>query len=110
MKPHVAMFVMIAAAFVARASAGVAADEEENPTIQIRLHPAAAPCAALKYALLPPILDRRPGNAITQYLKAPSEYSRMYADEKLWDKLQNWMEMPLPELRGSGGSVATTPG
>ena len=71
MRRQFAMFVMIAATCAAVAPAALAADKDENPTIQIRLHPAAAPCPALKYELLPPLLDRRSGNAV-QYLKAPT--------------------------------------
>ena len=99
MKRQLRMCVMIAAVFAALASAGLAADKDENPTIKIRLHPAASPCPALKYQLLPPLLDRKPGNAVVQYLKAPHEYTSLYADEKYWNMLDQWIDMPLPELR-----------
>ena len=79
--------------------AGLAADKDENPTIKIRLHPAPAPRPALKYQLLPPLLDRRPGNAAVQYLKGPHEHTGLYSDQKFWILLDQWREMPLPELR-----------
>lgn len=99
MKRQLRIFVVIAALFAALVSAGLAADKNENPTIKIQLHPAPAPCPALKYELLPPLLDRRPGNALTQYLKAPSEYTGLYSNRKFWDLLDDWTGTPLPELR-----------
>src|SRR5258708_7534530 len=39
------------------------------PTMKLQLQPAAAPVPALKYVLLPPYLDRTPGNASPMYYR-----------------------------------------
>jgi hypothetical protein len=95
---------MIGAVLAVLAPAAIAADtEKEEDTslkiVKIVLHPAAAPRPALKYQLLPPLVDRRPGNAVTQYLKAPHEYAGLYSNRKFWDLLDEWAGTPLPELR-----------
>jgi hypothetical protein len=99
MKRFLGMSLMMGAMCAALATAALAADEEVNPLIKIVLHPAAAPRPALKYQLLPPLSDRRPGNAVTQYLKAPHEYAKLYSDKKFWDAIERWTGLPLPELR-----------
>lgn len=104
MRRRFGTLVIIAAAIALLAPVAMAADKEaEEDTslkiIKITLHPTPAPRPALKYQLLPPLVDRRPGNAVTQYLKAPHEYANMYSDTKFWDTLRELMRMPLPELR-----------
>ena len=66
---------------------------QDCPTSGRRPHP------ALKYQLLPPLIDRRPGNAVTQYMKAPHERNVLFSDRKFWETVMAWMEMPLSELR-----------
>ena len=91
-----ARFVTVSAALI---SVGLAAEKEKVRTVKIVLHPAAAPRPALKYQLLPPLIDRRPGNAVTQYMKAPHERNVLFSDRKFWETVMAWMEMPLSELR-----------
>ena len=43
--------------------------DDEPPTRRLTLYPAAEPRPALKYQLLPPLVDRRPGNAAVLYNK-----------------------------------------
>jgi hypothetical protein len=65
------------------------------PTIKLQLQPAAAPVPALKYALLPPYLDRTPGNA------APMYYRTMLAlrpQVQEGQKVSDWLELPLRDL------------
>ena len=80
-------------------SGGQASDDTEDPTIQIVLHPAHEPRPALKYQLLPPFLDRRPGNAAVHYLKVPHEQAHLFSNQEFWNTICKWLEMPLPELR-----------
>jgi hypothetical protein len=75
------------------------ADADQSPPIKFLLHPAAEPHPALKYQLLPPLLDRRPGNAAVHYLKVPHEQTRLFSDQAFWDTIDKWSAMPLPELR-----------
>ena len=49
------------------------------------LYPAREPRPALKYQLLPPLLERRPGNAALHYLKVPHEQTHLFADAAFWD-------------------------
>ena len=83
------------------ASRGQVSEESDtgDPPIQIVLHPAGEPRPALKYRLLPPFLDRRPGNAAVNYLKVPHEHTALYSDGEFWTTICKWIEMPLPELR-----------
>ena len=97
MKRYVAMLLLLGIAMTTAAS--VAADSNEPPPIKIVLHPAGEPHPALKYQLLPPLLDRRPGNAAVQYLKVPHEQTRLFSDQVFWDTIDKWTEMPIPELR-----------
>jgi hypothetical protein len=99
MRRYLGVLAMTAVAMAALGSAACGADDENNPTFKVVLHPAPAPRPALKYQLLPPLVDCHPGNAATQYLKAPHEYSTMYGDDKLCDTLDKLRAMPLPELR-----------
>ncbi len=66
--------------------------------VQLVLYPAPEPKPALKYHLLPPLLDRKPGNAAVLYNKAVAERYQFYADGKAWEQIVKWMEMPLAEL------------
>jgi hypothetical protein len=99
MKWHFGVFLAAAAILVAIAPAGPASGEEKDPTIKIVLHPAAAPRPALKYQLLPPFLDRRPGNAAVHYLKVPHDRTALFADNEFWETIVKWLDLPLPELR-----------
>jgi len=76
------------------------ADENKAPTTKLVLHPMAAPRPALRYQLLPPLLDRRPGNAAVLYNKVPAERTAFFNKfGKTWDKIQKWQETPLSDPR-----------
>jgi hypothetical protein len=74
-------------------------DEQKIPVVKITLHPAAETRPALKYQLLPPIGERKPGNAAVIYNRIPAEYYHFFADDKVWDDLCNLLDAPLSELR-----------
>jgi hypothetical protein len=68
--------------------------------IQIVLYPAPEPRPALKYQLLPPFPDRRPGNAAVRWNAIPAE-QRAYVEE-YWEHVEEitkWMEIPLDDPR-----------
>jgi hypothetical protein len=96
MKRYVAMLLLLASAIP---TAAAAADSNDPQPIKIVLHPAGEPRPALTYQLLPPLLDRRPGNAAVQYLKVPHEQTRLFSDQAFWDTIDKWTEMPIAELR-----------
>lgn len=75
-----------------------AARQEPEPT-QIMLYPAAAPRPALRYQLLPPLLDRRPGNAAVDYGKVTAEQIPFFSNFKLLNEVNELNTAPLEELR-----------
>jgi hypothetical protein len=102
------IFVTIAAVLsLAAASGTMAADSpdipEEQKTVHVVLYPAAEPRPALKYQLLPPFPERRPGNAAVWWNRLPaersnflSEFSKEYQES---GKFVVWMEIPLGDPR-----------
>jgi hypothetical protein len=70
--------------------------EEEKKTVQIVLYPAPEPRPALKYQLLPPFLERRPGNAAVWWNGLPGERECFFAEfDKVLEKILAWMDMPV---------------
>jgi len=66
---------------------------------KIVLYPAPEPRPALRYQLLPPIVDRRPGNAAVFYNRIPAERTPFFRDYKLLSKVAGLQMAPLAELR-----------
>jgi len=98
------------AALAQSLAGGKRPEEDEVPTVKLVLHPAAEPRPALKYLLLPPVIDRRPGNAAVLYGKVTAEQQQFFGDKELWEKIVKWIDTPLKsfpkeEARGplSGG-------
>ena len=92
--------------FLAGATAAPADDTDNSAPTKIILYPGAEVVPSLKYQLLPPLLDRRPGNAVVQYLKVPHEQTALFADRAFWETMSKWAEMPLPELRKVANGTA----
>ncbi len=70
---------------------------DQIPVVQLTIHPAAEPQPALKYQLLPPILDQTPGNAVPLYATAIQLTGglRHQNNEKY---LKNLLDTPLNKL------------
>jgi hypothetical protein len=75
--------------------------------ISVTIHPAAEPKPALKYHLLPTLLESTPGDAVPLYAKALMEYVRLWTQignnpaaskEYGIDHLNEWLEMPPDKL------------
>jgi hypothetical protein len=81
----------------------MASGEEEQKPVQIVLYPSPEAKPALKYQLLPPFLERRPGNAAVWWNRVTAErsnfYANLYAEGGLWDKIEKWMDIPLGDPR-----------
>lgn len=75
-----------------------AATKDQPPTVKLVLQPAPEPRPALKYVLLPPITDRRPGNAAVWYGKVTAEQRQFFGNTELWEKIDKWLEAPLAEI------------
>lgn len=88
------------AAFVALAQPSMAEETAATPETLIRLtlHPAAAPRPALKYRLLPELLEMRPGNPIQGYMKCMMEQRKFLFDEEAIRRRETLLAMPLKEL------------
>jgi len=102
-----ALFAVLLLALVsASAAAGESAtkpapsDDNKAPTVKLVLHPAPAPRPALKYQLLPRLVDRRPGNAAVLYNQAPAEQTALLMEfGKRWPKIEKWQQVPLGDPR-----------
>jgi hypothetical protein len=103
---HPSTVVIVAAAMLA--SVGVlsaargenapkAAAEDEVRTVRLVLTPAAEPLAALKYRLLPGVLDCKPGNAAVMYNKLGLMLAENGQSEAA-EKIAEWIDVPLAEL------------
>jgi hypothetical protein len=77
------------------------ADETtSNPELLIRLNvpPARAPKPALRYLLLPELLEMNPGNPIQSYLKCFMEQHKFFFDKDSFERREKLLTMPLKEL------------
>lgn len=66
---------------------------------QLSLHPAAAPVPALKYQLLPEVIDQTPGNAAQYYYRAllPEAFSHR-RQKDIDEKMERLKKTPLKDL------------
>jgi hypothetical protein len=76
---------------------------EPQKAVKITLHTMAAPRPVLKYQLLPPFLDRKPGNAAVLWNRIPAErthfFNDFYKEGGDWDKIDAWVQIPLSDPR-----------
>jgi hypothetical protein len=72
-----------------------AESDDQAPTTQLRIYPAAEPSPAMRYRLLPSLIDMRPGNAAVFYNKAALMYSQAGDRRKELEKIDDWLEMPI---------------
>ena len=93
--------VLLAAEVASQPSKTPAAKEQE--AVKITLHPMAATRPALKYQLLPPFLDRRPGNAAVRWNRLSAEQTQFLTELNkpggLWEKADKWMALPIGDPR-----------
>lgn len=93
-----AVCLVHAAAQAADPKAAAKKPEDAPPAVRIALWPAAEPSPALRYRLLPPLLDRQPGNAAVFYDKAALMYQQNPELTKQADKVSQWNDLPLDKL------------
>jgi hypothetical protein len=83
-------------------------DNLETQPAKITLYPAPEAKPALKYQLLPPILDRRPGNAAVWWNRMLAERTTFFANFFFgksgewggqWKDVEKWMDIPLGNPR-----------
>ncbi|MCE5268602.1 MAG: hypothetical protein LLG00_12020 [Planctomycetaceae bacterium] len=70
---------------------------EKEKAVHLTLYPAAEPRPALKYQLLPPFLERRPGNAAVWWNRLPAERNAFFDQvSKQWEEsgvIHKWLQM-----------------
>jgi hypothetical protein len=76
-----------------------AKSESKIKTVKIVLHPMAEPRPALKYKLLPPFIELKPGNAAVFYNKLIAEDLTLFGNNEMWDKAGEWEGIPVAKLR-----------
>jgi hypothetical protein len=72
--------------------------DDQAPVTRLTIHPAAEPSPALRYRLLPSLIDTRPGNAAVFYNKACLMYSEANDRNKELQKLAEWLDAPIESL------------
>jgi hypothetical protein len=86
-----------------RAETVAAPPAEEVHMTRIGLHPMPETRPALKYQLLPPLLDRRPGNAAVWWNRILADQALFFAKVSkaggLEEKLNQWLAFPLGDPR-----------
>ncbi|MEN6458769.1 MAG: hypothetical protein ABFC63_07540 [Thermoguttaceae bacterium] len=79
----------------ATSAAGEKTPKVERP-VQMRLYPAAEPQPSLRYQLLPPFVECRPGNAAVWWNRLPAGRTTFWQDfDNSWNSLDQWMKIPL---------------
>jgi hypothetical protein len=96
------MFRSLLAALLVLLLSGLLNADEPQP-IELSIHPRAIESPPLKYRLLPPETDLKPGNAVPILLRLPWEQTAWMNKE--FPKLHEWESRPLsaPEWKTSGG-------
>jgi hypothetical protein len=97
------LFPLLAVLLAPLISVAAASPPDKPRTVTVRLHPMPEARPALKYQLLPPFLERRPGNAAVWWNRIPAEQSRFFEDWKkaggLEEKVEAWLKIPLSDPR-----------
>ncbi len=107
MKARCGILVALGMTLVPAAAFGQGGAKADLPDaqkpVQVVLRPAPEPRPALKYQLLPPLPERRPGNAAVWWNRLPAErtpfFSELYKEGGTWDKVEKWMAIPLGDPR-----------
>lgn len=75
------------------------AEDGQSRVHELTITPAAAPVPALKYQLLPPLKDVKPGNAKSHYVKAGEALQDIDEQQpELGPRLRRWLETDIGEL------------
>jgi hypothetical protein len=92
MRPGLTCLILL----LATAAAAPAQNTPEVEPIKLTLSPAAAASPALKYLLLPELIDKTPGNAALEYYRAFSpEWWGNIRQPKTWETIDNALQTPL---------------
>jgi hypothetical protein len=96
----IAIGVLGIAGSATRSASAAEETRDETPTVELTLSPAAEPVPALKYRLVPPLGERKKGNAALAYYRAVVRYEPFarVARKFVGQQLDKWLETPLDKL------------
>ena len=66
--------------------------------IRLSVSPAPTPQPALKFQLLPELVERNPGNPVQNYMKCFMEQQKFFFDKVAFERREKLLAMPLKEL------------
>ncbi len=72
--------------------------QEQLPVTKLALSPQGEPKPALKFLLLPDLLDKKPGNSVQAFYKCFMEQNVLYHDKQLVEDRTKWLTCPLADL------------
>jgi hypothetical protein len=88
------------AVLLAAAAAAPAQPPSQIEPTKLTISPAAAASPALKYLLLPELIDQTPGNAALEYYRSLSpEWWSNIRQPKTWERVEKALQTPLKDLR-----------
>jgi hypothetical protein len=92
--------LLCCAALAAFALPGRAEQQTAHPEtlIQLTVQPMPAPKPALRYLLLPELMEMHPGNPVQGYLKCYTEQQQFFFDKDTFRRREEYQAMPLREL------------
>ncbi len=97
MKPSLRCLTLLAA-LAALLPAAYAGEEPSVEVVELTVHPAVPPRAALEHRLLPAYRTKAYGNAASLYSKAILVLAQTESEEKFWENVRQWLDTPLDEL------------
>jgi hypothetical protein len=95
---NLALVHMVAISALAVARVPALAQDDEMP-IKLTLYPSAEPRPAVKYRLLPELMDQIPGNAAVHYGKVTAERIRLFGNSELIEQIDSLQEAPFDVVR-----------
>lgn len=107
------LLILVVASFGAPTLHAAEEKPSTDPPTKLAFTPMGEPTPVLKYPLLPPLADCRPGNAAVMYNKLGSGEITGKAWTDLQNKLAEWIAQPadkldLPEIRRTLGNFKST--
>jgi hypothetical protein len=95
--PRTFLYVAALAVFAVPCPADQASSTPET-LIRLAVSPAPAPKPALRYLLLPELLEMNPGNPVQNYFKCFMEQQKFFFDKEAFEHREKLLTAPLKEL------------
>ena len=95
--PRTCLCFIVLAVFAVHCRAGETTTTPET-LVRLNVSPAPTPKPALRYLLLPELLEMNPGNPIQSYMKCFMEQQKFFFDKEAFERREKLLTMPLKEL------------